>query len=220
VKDHVFANGDRMPLLGLGTWKSEPGEVYAAVREAINIGYRHIDCAALYGNEVEVGNAIREAISDGEVTREDLFITSTLWSNAHGRENVEPALRKTLHDLGLEHLDVYQIHWPIALQPSAILPGSAADLLPLSDAPIHDTWAGMEAPVAAGLTRHVGVSNFSVKKLSELLPHCSIKPEVNHMLHSIYGDVAIAGDRVLGMASSAAAPERPDRLCICSWSIP
>src|SRR4051812_45721655 len=102
VKVHVFANGDRMPLLGLGTWKSEPGEVYAAVREAIKIGYRHIDCAAFYGNEVEVGRAIRDAIAHGEVARRDLFITSKLWGYAHGGSNVEPALRTSLDDLGLE----------------------------------------------------------------------------------------------------------------------
>jgi Aldo/keto reductase family len=99
-KAHSFANGDRMPLLGLGTWKSDPGDVYAAVREAIRIGYRHIDCASLYGNEPEIGNALRDAVRDGEVTRKDLWITSKLWSNAHGRGNVEPALRKTLKDLG------------------------------------------------------------------------------------------------------------------------
>ncbi len=181
VKEHGFANGDRMPLLGLGTWKAEAGEVYSALREAIRIGYRHIDCAALYGNEAEVGSAIRDSISGGEVTRDDLFIVSKLWSNAHGRRNVEPALRKTLGDLGLEYVVAYAIHWPIALQPSAVLPSSAADLLPPSEAPIAATWAGMEAVMAAGLTRHIGVSNFSVKKLSELLSHCTIKPEVNQV---------------------------------------
>jgi alcohol dehydrogenase (NADP+) len=120
------------------------------------------------------------------VTRKDLWITSKLWSNAHGRKNVEPALRKTLTDLGLEYLDLYLIHWPIALKPSAVLPGSAADFLPLSEAPIHETWAAMEAAVGAGLIRHLGVSNFSTKKLSDLLPHCKIKPEVNQVeLHPL-----------------------------------
>jgi alcohol dehydrogenase (NADP+) len=185
-KAHSFAKGDSMPLLGLGTWKSDPGEVYAAVREAIRIGYRHIDCAALYGNEAEIGHALRDATRDGEVTRQDLWITSKLWSNAHGRGNVEPALRKTLKDLGLEYLDMYMVHWPIPLKPSAVLPGSAADFLPLAEAPIHATWAGMEAAARAGLTRHLGVSNFSAKKLRELLPHCEIKPEVNQVeLHPL-----------------------------------
>jgi alcohol dehydrogenase (NADP+) len=185
-KAHAFANGDSMPLIGLGTWKSDPGDVYEAVREAIRIGYRHIDCASLYGNEAEIGNALRDAVRDGEVTRKDLWITSKLWSNAHGRENVEPALRKTLKDLGLEYLDLYLIHWPIPLKPSAVLPGSAADFLTLEEAPIHSTWAGMEAAAGAGLTRHLGVSNFSAKKIRELLPHCKIKPEVNQVeLHPL-----------------------------------
>ena len=178
---HSFVNGDRMPLIGLGTWKSEPGEVYAAVTEAIRLGYRHIDCALLYGNEAEIGNAIRDAIRGGAVTRKDLWITSKLWSNAHGRDNVEPALRKTLTDLGLEYLDLYLIHWPIPLKPSAVLPGKPDDFLALADAPIHATWAAMEAAVDAGLVRHIGVSNFSAKKIRELIPHCRIKIEVNQI---------------------------------------
>ena len=186
VKAHRFANGDSMPLIGLGTWKSDPGQVYAAVREAIRIGYRHIDCAALYGNEAEIGQALRDAIHDGDVTRKDLWITSKLWSNAHGRENVAPALQKTLTDLGLEYVDLYMVHWPIALRSTAVLPGSAADFLPLSEAPLHETWAAMEAAVDAGLVRHLGISNFSAKKLRELLPHCRLKPEVNQVeLHPL-----------------------------------
>lgn len=105
---------------------------------------------------------------------------------AHGRGNVGPALKKTLTDLGLETLDLYLIHWPIPLKPSAVLPGSAADFMPPSEVPIHATWAGMEAALGAGLTRHLGVSNFSAKKLRELLPHCKIKPEVNQVeLHPL-----------------------------------
>ena len=181
LKAHSFANGDRMPLIGLGTWKSNPGEVYAAVREAIRLGYRHIDCAALYGNEAEIGNAIRDEILAGAVTRKDLWVTSKLWCNAHGRDNVGPALRKTLSDLGLDSLDLYLIHWPIPLKPTAVFPGSADDFLPLAEAPIHSTWAGMEAAVEAGLARHIGVSNFSAKKIRELLPHCRIKIEVNQV---------------------------------------
>jgi alcohol dehydrogenase (NADP+) len=186
VPAHRFANGDQLPLIGLGTWKSEPGQVYAAVREAIRVGYRHVDCASLYGNEAEVGKAISDAVKDGEVTRQELWITSKLWCNAHGRDNVEPALKKTLQDLQLDYLDLYMIHWPIPLKPSAVLPGSAADFMPLDEAPIHATWAGMEAVAKAGLTRHLGVSNFSAKKIRDLLPHCKIKPEVNQVeLHPL-----------------------------------
>jgi len=176
-----FLNGDQMPIVGLGTWKSAPGEVYAAVREAIRIGYRHIDCAMFYGNEVEIGNALRDAISEGQVTRKELWITSKLWGSDHGRDNVEGALRKSLRDIGLDYLDLYQIHWPIPLKPGVGLPSSGADFLSTAEAPIHATWEGMEAAVIAGLTRHIGVSNFSVKKLRDLISHCKIKPEVNQV---------------------------------------
>ncbi|HTQ06783.1 MAG TPA: aldo/keto reductase [Polyangiaceae bacterium] len=181
LRAHRFANGDSMPLVGLGTWKSAPGEVYAAVREAVRLGYRHIDCAALYANEAEIGEALRDAMREGDVAREELWITSKLWSNAHGRDNVGPALEKSLTDLGLEYLDLYLIHWPIALQPSAVLPGSAEDFRPLSEVPLHETWAELEAAVNAGRVRHLGVSNFSAKKLRDLLPHCKLKPEVNQV---------------------------------------
>ena len=177
----AFANGDQMPLLGLGTWKSEPGQVYAAVREAIRLGYRHIDCARIYGNEPEIGQAISDAIANGEISRDQLWITSKLWSNCHGRENVEAALRTTLQDLRLEWLDLYLIHWPVPIQPTVAFPSSAQDLLPPEEVPLIDTWAGMEAAVDAGLTRHIGVSNFSSTKLRDLLAHGRIRPEVNQV---------------------------------------
>lgn len=181
MRSASFANGDRMPLLGLGTWKAAPGEVGAAVREAIRLGYRHIDCASVYANEPEVGAAIAEAIAAGEVRREELWITSKLWCNAHGRENVEPALRRTLTDLQLEWLDLYLVHWPVPIKPGVAFPASAADLLPPESVPLADTWTGMEAVQELDLTRHIGVSNFSSHKLNDLLAHCRRKPEVNQV---------------------------------------
>lgn len=186
IPAHTFANGDKMPLLGLGTWKSDPGQVYAAVREAIKVGYRHIDCAAAYGNEAEVGRALSDAMKDGDVTRRELWLTSKLWCNAHGRDNVAPALQKTLQDLQLDYLDLYLIHWPIPLRPSVSFPSSADDFMPLAQAPLQSTWAGLEAAVDAGSTRHIGVSNCSAKKLRELAPHCRIQPEVDQVeLHPL-----------------------------------
>ena len=176
-----FANGDQMPLLGLGTWKSAPGEVGAAVREAIRLGYRHLDCASVYANEPEVGEAIRGAIDAGDVSREELWITSKLWCNAHGRDNVEAALRRSLADLGLAWLDLYLIHWPVVIQPGVAFPSSGDELLPPGQVPLRSTWEGMEAALEAGLTRHIGVSNFSGRKLQELLAHCRIRPEVNQV---------------------------------------
>jgi len=213
-----FANGDRMPLLGLGTWKAAPGEVGAAVREAIRLGYRHIDCASVYANEPEVGQAIGEAIAAGEVRREELWITSKLWCNAHGRENVEPALRRTLADLGLEWLDLYLVHWPVPIRPGVAFPSSGADLLPPEQVPLSDTWKGMEAVLEMGLSRHIGVSNFSSRKLSELLAHCLIKPEVNqverHPLlqqHQLLADCAASGVHVTAY-SPLGSGDRPAAL--------
>ena len=195
MRSVTFANGDRMPLLGLGTWKAAPGEVGAAVREAIRLGYRHIDCASVYANEPEVGAAIGDAIAAGEVTREELWITSKLWSNAHGRENVEPALRRTLADLGLEWLDLYLIHWPVPIKPGVAFPSSSEDLLPPSDMPIASTWEGMEGVLEAGLTRHIGVSNFSSAKLHALLAHARLRPEVNQVeRHPLLQQPALVAD--------------------------
>ena len=176
-----FSNGDQLPIVGLGTWKSAPGEVYAAVREAIRIGYRHIDCALVYGNEAEIGRALRDAIGEDQVTRNELWITSKLWNNSHGRENVAGAIRKSLQDLALAYLDLYLIHWPIPLKPGAKFPYSGADFLTPAEAMIRSTWEGMEAAVNAGLTRHIGVSNFSAKKLRDIIDHCKIKPEVDQV---------------------------------------
>ena len=214
MKMLAFSNGDQMPIVGLGTWKSAPGEVYAAVREAIRIGYRHIDCAMIYGNEVEIGNAIRDAIGEGQVVREQLWITSKLWCTAHGRENVVPALKKTLKDLGLAYLDLYLIHWPMALKPGTGPLRSSADLLSAAEAPIQATWAGMEEAVHAGLARHIGVSNFSVKKLRDLIAHCKIRPEVDQVeLHPLLQQPdLVAFCAAQGMHMTAWAPlGSPDR---------
>lgn len=177
----TFANEDEMPILGLGTWKSAPNEVYTAVKEAIRIGYRHIDCAAVYGNEEGVGKAIEEAIEEGIVSRQELWITSKLWNNAHGEENVLPALKKTLSDLGLDYLDLYLIHWPVANQTDK--PGAriAADFRTLEEVPLTDTWKGMEQAKEQGLARHIGVSNFNAKQLTELIEGGTVVPEMNQV---------------------------------------
>jgi alcohol dehydrogenase (NADP+) len=180
-------NDYQMPILGLGTWKSAPGEVYTAVKEAIKIGYRHIDCAAIYGNEKEVGKAIKESIDEGIVTREELWVTSKLWNNMHGENNVVPALKKTLSDLQLDYLDLYLIHWPVAQKKLFVGANKAQHFLSLEEQPIADTWKGMEKAVELGLTKCIGVSNFSVKKLKDLVANSSIKPVLNQVeLHPYF----------------------------------
>ena len=181
MKTFKFSNNDEMPAFGLGTWKSSQGEVYEAVRTAIKMGYRHIDCAALYNNEPEIGQAFADAFKDGDVKREELWITSKLWNNVHKKDAVRPALEQTLKDLQLEYLDLYLIHWPVVLKDDVVFPSSEDDFLSLEEVPISETWSAMEECVKTRLTRHIGVSNFSVKKIKDLLGYCSIRPEVNQI---------------------------------------
>jgi len=175
-----FKNGDKMPIIGLGTWKSSPGDVYNAIMEAINIGYRHFDCAAIYGNEHEIGKAFSDAIASNKVKREDLWVTSKLWNNAHKSDDVLPALKKTLNDLKLEYLDLYLIHWPVAHKPDIVFPDSPDGFLTYDEAPLTKTWDAMQQCVDKSLTKHIGVSNFNSSKIDQLI-NSGIKPEVNQV---------------------------------------
>ena len=181
MKQVIFANGDQMPVLGLGTWKSATGEVYNAVREAISAGYRHFDCAFIYGNEAEIGSALADAFAAGEVKREELWITSKLWNSRHRRDQVLPALQQTLQSLQLSYLDLYLMHWPVCLQETADFPPKPADFIPLGEIPLTETWAGMEEAVKKRLTRHIGVANFNIANLRTISEGATVVPEVNQV---------------------------------------
>ncbi|KAI8226038.1 D-galacturonate reductase [Colletotrichum sp. SAR 10_86] len=158
--------GATIPAVGLGTWKSEPGEVRKAVAYALKDGYRHIDAALIYGNENEVGQGIK----DSGVPREDIFITSKLW-NTH-QTNAKEGLQKTLDALGTDYLDLYLIHWPVRL-----VANETSDLLPVNPDGTRsvdrswdqsETWRQMEELYASGKVKAIGVANWSIPYLEDL----------------------------------------------------
>ncbi|XP_012256138.2 aldo-keto reductase family 1 member B1-like [Athalia rosae] len=175
-------NGAEMPVIGLGTYKSAPGEVTQAVKDAIDIGYRHIDGAHFYGNEKEVGEAIRAKIAEGVIKREDIFYTGKLWNTFHRPGAVEPALRTTLADLGLDYVDLYLMHWPVAYEEGGDLtPKDANGKIVFADHDYVDTWKALEEVCEKGLAKNIGVSNFNKEQLERLLKTARIQPVTNQV---------------------------------------
>ncbi|AOZ94457.1 aldo/keto reductase [Paenibacillus crassostreae] len=159
----TLSNGVKMPLLGLGVYKSQEGtEVIQAVKAAIKNGYRSIDTAAAYHNEEGVGQAVREILEQTELTRGDLFITSKVWNSDQGYESTLAAFETTMSKLGLEQLDLYLVHWPVKVK-------------------YKDTWRALEKLYKDGRVRAIGVSNFQVHHLQDLIQDAEIKPMVNQI---------------------------------------
>lgn len=166
---YTLANGVQIPVIGFGTWQSADGDVaYDAVKWALAAGYRHIDTAAIYGNEASVGRAIKDA----GIARDELFITTKLWNDAHSYESAQAALAKSLTTLGLDYVDLYLIHWP---NPAA-LRQEAPEAWEQANAA---TWRAMEDAYAAGQVRAIGVSNFQIHHLEALAKTQKVAPMVN-----------------------------------------
>ena len=135
----------------------------------------------IYGNEPEVGQALSEVLGAGNVTRQDLWITSKLWNNAHAPELVEPALRQTLTDLGTQYLDLFLIHWPVVFAPGVAFAQKAEEFIPLANQPISETWKALESCREKGLVRNIGVCNFTVTKLKKLCEQATVQPAMNQI---------------------------------------
>jgi D-xylose reductase len=176
------------PPVGLGLWKIDKPAVAGLIEAALRCGYRHLDSACDYGNEAEAGAGIRAALAAGLCRRDELWVTSKLWNTFHAPRHVRPACERSLRDLGLEYLDLYLIHFPIALEyvdpetrypPGWFFdPAAAAPRMQPARVPLADTWAALEDLVQAGLVRHVGVCNYGVSLLRDLLSYARIRPTV------------------------------------------
>jgi D-xylose reductase len=187
VSAHLLPDGSAFPSPGLGTWKIADELAPSVIHEAIEVGYRHLDCAADYGNEELVGKGIASALKAGLCSREDLWVTSKLWNTDHEPQHVRAACERSLKDLGLEYFDLYLIHFPIALEyvdPAERYPAGWVNPAEENAAmkPIQvsyaDTWAAMEELVDAGLVKRIGVCNLTAAGLRDVLSYARIKPSV------------------------------------------
>ena len=188
---HPLADGTAFPSPGLGTWKIPDEAAPDLVYESVRLGYRHLDCACDYGNEPAVGRGIARALADGLCPREDLWVTSKLWNTFHEPQHVRAACERSLRDLGLDELDLYLVHFPIALAyvpfeeryPPGWLfdPDAETPAMKPIKVPYADTWGAMEELQRAGLVKHIGVSNLATPLLRDLLSYCSIRPAAHQV---------------------------------------
>ena len=184
--EKISVGKSEMPSVGLGLWKLDQPETADIIVNGVKSGYRHLDSAADYGNEIQVGEGIKQSLSQGICRREDLWVTSKLWNTFHRPEHVLPACEKSLRDLSTDYIDLYLIHFPISLKyvafdkryppewiydPTAENPRMHIDPVPLSE-----TWHAMEGLVEKGLVKEIGVCNYNSSLLHDLMAYASIKP--------------------------------------------
>ncbi|MFI3319352.1 MAG: aldo/keto reductase [Rikenellaceae bacterium] len=220
VPQRTLSNGAMIPAVGIGTFGSDnyDNETIAnALKVAVRHGYRHIDCAAVYGNEAEIGVAIKELIAEGTVTREELWITSKLWNDQH--DNVIEACKKSMADLQLDYLDLYLVHWPF---PNFHAKGVSVEsrdpnAKPYIHADFMATWSKMEELVEMGLVKNIGTSNVTKAKMELILKDCKIKPVINEMeIHphfqqpELFDYMMANGIQPIGFCPIG-SPNRPER---------
>ena len=184
VPVRTVRSGAQLPAIGLGTFGSDHVSadiVGSAVRTAIELGYRHIDCASVYDNEPAVGAAISAALADGVVRRDELWVSSKVWNDQH--DDVAAACERSVQDLGVEHLDNYLVHWPFPNHhpPGCDIDERNPDAVPYSHDRFMATWEQMESLVERGLVRHIGTSNMTIAKLEPLVADAHVQPTVNQM---------------------------------------
>ena len=213
-------NGAKIPVIGLGTFGSDNYDtetIAQAVKTAITMGYRHIDCASVYGNEKEIGAVLKEVFAEGIVKREELWITSKVWNDKH--QQVVESCKQTLSDLQLDYLDLYLVHWPFPNfhAPKCDVTARQPDSVPYIHADYMKTWAQMENLVEAGLVKNIGTSNVTIAKMKLILSDCKIKPVVNEMeIHphfqqpELYNYMIENNVQVIGY-SPIGSPGRPER---------
>lgn len=176
-KTFTLSNGAQIPAIGLGTWQDEEAQE-AAVLAALHAGYRHIDTARCYGTEPAVGKAIKQS----GIPREEIFVTSKLWNNKHHPEDLDQAVQLSLDDLGLEYLDLFLMHWPVAFKRGDDpFPSNKDGKLITDNIDYLDTYRAMEGLVKSGKAKAIGISNFSQKEVERILDNVAIKPAVHQM---------------------------------------
>ena len=217
----ILNNGEQIPSIGIGTFGSDlysPQQIAEAVIYAAEIGQRSFDCASVYNNEKEIGEALK-VILDGGVSRDELFITSKVWNDMHGDGDVITSCKQSISDLGLDYLDLYLVHWPF---PNYHPPGCSVDSRSPDSKPyIHENymkvWRQMEQLVKDGLVKSIGTSNMTIPKMNLLLRDCEIIPTVNEMeIHPHFQQSALFDYLVeqniqpIGF-SPIGSPKRPER---------
>ena len=217
----TLSSGAKMPVIGLGTFGSDHvphSEVADAVKYAASIGYRHFDCASVYGNEDQIGSAFKDVFQSG-LRRDELWITSKVWNDKHGENDVIASCEKSLADLEIDYLDLYLIHWPF---PNHHPPGCDVGSRNPNAVPyVHEnymrTWREMEELVDRGLVHHIGTSNMTIPKVDLLLRDARIKPVANEMelhphfqQHEFFNYLIERGIQPIGF-SPLGSPGRPDR---------